>query len=186
STPPAPEGAAATAPTPGLPVLAPSVPATGSAVPGAVASGAGTAPAAPGPSGDAEGDVGAAVLAGDDLAAAVGELAARRAVALAGGDTAGLLLVDAGGSSALRTDTALLAQLDAQGLRWSGLTFDVRDVTVEESGPERAVVLTRVVTGAHEVVAADGGSTPVAATAPRTSRLTLVRVAGQWRIDAVG
>jgi len=168
---------------------------SGSGTPGAAATAPRTSgPVDPGaagadadaPGGAATDDVGAGVLAGDDVPAAVRELAARRAAALAGGDPGGLLAVDADGSAALAADTAVLAQLRTAGLRWSGLSFDVGDVRVAEASATRAVVLADVVTGAHEVVGGDGSSTPVAAAAPRTSRLTLLRVAGQWRVEAVG
>jgi len=178
-----PAAAAPGSPGPGRPTAAPSA----AGPPGAGAPSAGASTATGVPSADAAAqDVGADVLAGDDVPAAVRELAARRAAALAGGDPSGLLAVDAGGSTALAADTALLAQLRTAGLRWSGLSFDVGDVRVAETSAQRAVVLADVVTGAHEVVAGDGSSTAVAAATPRTSRLTLQRVAGQWRVEAVG
>jgi len=48
------------------------------------------------------------------------------------------------------------------------------------------VVRADVVTAAHELRAPDGTVTAVAASAPRTSRLTLVRVGEQWRVSEVG
>jgi len=183
---PAPAPATATpsapAPTTSAPPTATSLPTTGASAGPAATAGS----AAPGDPAAGVGEVGAEVLAGDDVPAAVRELATRRAAALAEGDPAGLLAVDAGDSSALAADTALLEQLRTAGLRWSGLSFDVGDVRVAEASATRAVVLADVVTGAHDVVAGDGTDTPVAASAPRTSRLTLRREAGQWRVEAVG
>ncbi|NAZ86594.1 hypothetical protein GTR00_10885 [Kineococcus sp. T90] len=126
------------------------------------------------------------MLRGEDAAAAVRELAARRAEALRALDPAALAAVDAPASPALSADEALLAQVAGAGSRWSGLGFEVLDVRVEESAAGRLVVLASVVTQAHEVVGADGAVTSVPASAPRSSRLTLVRVGEQWRVQAVG
>ncbi|MCI3920640.1 protein kinase [Paenibacillus sp. TRM 82003] len=131
-------------------------------------------------------EVGDRVLHGDDAGAVVRELAARRADALRAVDAAALLGVDAPGSPALASDTALLEQVAAEGSRWSGLGFDVTAVAVESAGPEQLVVVADVVTQAHEVLGPGGAVTSVAPSAPRTSRLTLVRVEGQWRVQAVG
>ncbi len=194
----------------GSPVPVPAVPASGGASaggPAAVAPGAEPAPAPTGGTGGAgtggagawpgarteaeaeveEGqEVGDRVLRGDDPGAVVRELAARRADALRALDPAALAAVDAPGSPALQADTALLEQVRDGGTRWSGLGFDVAGVVVEAAGPAQMVVVADVVTQAHEVVAEDGSATSVPATAPRRSRLTLVRVEGSWRVEAVG
>ncbi|NAZ78226.1 hypothetical protein GTQ99_22860 [Kineococcus sp. T13] len=128
----------------------------------------------------------AQVLRGDDPTAVVTELADRRARALVDADPSALALVDAPGSAALAADEELLRQLAAAGSSFSGLAFDVRSVTVQESGADRLVVRAEVVTAEHQVRGAGGTATTVAAGAPRSSRLELVRVAGEWRIGAVG
>ncbi|WP_432491340.1 serine/threonine-protein kinase [Kineococcus auxinigenes] len=171
------------------PVPPASVPAVEAAVPAATApaeavAGPVTAPAPAGEEGT--GEVGARVLSGDDPGAVVRELAARRADALRELDTAALAAVDAPGSAALLSDTALLQQARDAGTRWSGLGFDVVGVVVEQTGPARMVVVADVVTQAHEVLGSGAEVTSVPASAPRTSRLTLVRVEGQWRVQEVG
>ncbi|WP_337059584.1 serine/threonine-protein kinase [Kineococcus sp. G2] len=152
------------------------------AAPGSASSPPSSSPEVPAP---AEG-VGDRVLRDGDAGAVVRELAARRADALRAADAAALLAVDAPGSPALASDTALLEQVVAEGSRWSGLGFDVTAVEVESAGPEQLVVVADVVTQAHEVLGPGGSVTSVAPSAPRTSRLTLVRVEGHWRVQAVG
>ncbi|MFB9377757.1 protein kinase [Kineococcus gynurae] len=128
---------------------------------------------------------GRTVLTGSDLTAVVRELAIRRAAVLEAVDETGLSGVDVGGSPALLADAALVAEVRDSGRRYRGLGFDVADVEVETAGPDRAVVLARVATAAHEVVGPEGITT-VAATPPTPSRLTLVRVEGEWRISSAG
>ncbi|WP_432504648.1 serine/threonine-protein kinase [Kineococcus arenarius] len=183
-----PAAGAAGAAAPAAPA-APAVPAAEVVVPGApgpaqTLAGPVVAAAPAGEEGAEE--VGARVLRGGDPGAVVRELAARRADALRELDTAALEAVDAPGSAALRSDTALLQQARDGGTRWSGLGFDVVGVVVEEAAPGRMVVVADVVTQAHEVLGAGAEVTSVPASAPRTSRLTLVRVEGQWRVQEVG
>ncbi|WP_432493269.1 serine/threonine-protein kinase [Kineococcus gypseus] len=182
---PPPVAAAAAAPVPAVPVPAAGDEAVGVGAIGVGAVGVGAVGV--GAAGRAgEGEVGDGVLLGADLPAVVRELAARRADALRSADPAALAGVDAPGSPALAADEALLVQLAAAGSRWSGLGFDVLDVAVEVAQPGRAVVVAEVVTQAHEVLGPDGAVSSVPASAPRASRLTLVRVEGQWRVRAVG
>jgi hypothetical protein len=129
---------------------------------------------------------GAQVLQGDDPVAVVAELADRRARALSTGDRAALDLVDVAGSSAALADGALLDELAVAGTSMAGLGFEVVDVRVESRDGGSWVLDADVVTTGHEVVAADGTRSTVPAGAPRTSRLSLERVAGEWRIGAVG
>ncbi|MGI4893499.1 MAG: protein kinase domain-containing protein [Janthinobacterium lividum] len=124
------------------------------------------------------------VLRGEDFPAVVTELAARRAAALIAADPQALAGVDVDGSTALAADRDLLAQLGTS--RFAGLAFEVGIVAVEQSGPARVVVRADVTTLAHEVLDDSGVATPVAVSAARTSRLTLVRLDGEWRISDVG
>ncbi|PPK95330.1 serine/threonine protein kinase [Kineococcus xinjiangensis] len=128
----------------------------------------------------------AAAPADEDLHAVVVELAQRRAHALEAGDSELLTAVDSPGSPALAADVELLAAHREQGTSWRGLSFDVRSVQVEVAGPERTVLLADVVTRAHQRVDRHGAVEEVAATDPRRSRVTLVRVEGEWRVSAIG
>jgi eukaryotic-like serine/threonine-protein kinase len=128
---------------------------------------------------------GAAVLRGEDPVAVVAELADRRARALVAGDAAALDLVDVAGSGARTADEAVLAELAGTSSRFEALAFDVRAVR-EVSRAEQWVLEADVVTAEHVVVSAGGARTTVPAGEPRTSRLTLERVQGEWRIAAVG
>jgi len=130
-------------------------------------------------------DAGEQVLAGDDAAAVVSELADRRARALVSGDPAALDLVDVPGSAAHAADKGVLSELLAAGTRFEALAFDVVAVR-EVARTDLWVLEADVVTAEHVVVSAAGARTTVPAGEPRTSRLTLERVDGQWRITAVG
>ncbi|MEW1957970.1 serine/threonine-protein kinase [Kineococcus sp. NPDC059986] len=127
-----------------------------------------------------------AVLTGDDAAAVVAVLAARRAAALTAGTPDALDAVDVAGSAARAADEALLADLTARGATFDGLAFHVEAVREVTRAPDRWVLEADVTTGAHVVVGADGSRSSVPAGQPRTSRLTLDRVEGQWRVGAVG
>ena len=129
---------------------------------------------------------GADVLRGTDPVAVVTELADRRASALSSGEAGALDRVDVPGSSAAAADRAVLDDLARAGTSLTGLGFAVSDVRVESGTGEQWTLSTDVVTSAHETVAADGARTSVPQSAPRTSRLTLDRVEGEWRISAVG
>ncbi|MBB2901587.1 hypothetical protein FHR75_002402 [Kineococcus radiotolerans] len=180
---PAPPAAPSTAP-----AVAPPGPAAAEGAPAADPAAAPVAAPVPAPVAPVEGDgdEGAEVLRGVDPVAVVTELAARRARALSAGDRALLDLVDVPGSPAAAADAAVLTELAAAGTVLAGLGFEVVDVRPGVAGADRWVLDADVVTTAHEVVAGDGTSSAVAAGAPRTSRLTLERVAGEWRISAVG
>ncbi|MEW9263407.1 serine/threonine-protein kinase [Kineococcus endophyticus] len=126
------------------------------------------------------------VLRGDDAAAVVGVLADRRASALAAGSADALSGVDVAGSAARAADEAVLADLAASGTTFETLAFDVRAVREVERTADRWVLEADVTTAEHVVVSAAGARTTVPAGAARTSRLTLDRVAGEWRVSAVG
>lgn len=80
----------------------------------------------------------------------------------------------------------MLDDLARAGTTLTGLGFAVSDVRVESRTEEQWTLSADVVTSAHETVAADGARTSVPQSAPRTSRLILDRVEGEWRISAVG
>ncbi len=126
------------------------------------------------------------VLRGDDAAAVVGVLADRRASALAAGSAEALSGVDVAGSAARAADEAVLADLAASGSTFETLAFDVRAVREVERTADRWVLEADVVTTEHVVVSSAGARTTVPAGDARTSRLTLDRVAGEWRVSAVG
>ncbi|WP_432565012.1 protein kinase domain-containing protein [Kineococcus sp. SYSU DK003] len=143
------------------------------------------APAEPAPAEPA----GAQVLRGEDPLAVVTELADRRARALSAGQGGALDLVDVAGSAARAADEAVLADLAAAGSSFEALAFHVgavRELERTDSDGGRWVLEADVVTAEHVVVSAAGTRTTVPAGEPRTSRLTLQRVAGEWRISAVG
>ncbi|WP_459643654.1 serine/threonine-protein kinase [Kineococcus sp. NUM-3379] len=172
-----PPGSGQAAPAPQAPAPAPAA----SAPPSAPAPSA--PPSAPAPSAP---QAGSDVLAGEDLPAVVEELARRRAGALEAGDPELLRAVDAPASPAMTADAQLIGSRRGEGRTWRGLGFEVRSVQVEEAGQGRTVVLADVVTTAHRSVERDGVVQEVAATQPRRSRLTLVRVDGEWRVSAIG
>ncbi|WP_328295613.1 protein kinase [Kineococcus sp. NBC_00420] len=164
---------------------APASPVASAAAPDVAAPVAGKTPAAP--VGETPAVIaGADVLRGVDPVAVVTELADRRASALSSGEAGALDRVDVPGSSAAATDRAVLDDLARAGTTLTGLGFAVSDVRVESRTEEQWTLSADVVTSAHETVAADGARTSVPQSAPRTSRLILDRVEGEWRISAVG
>ncbi|MEZ0490773.1 protein kinase [Kineococcus sp. TBRC 1896] len=126
------------------------------------------------------------VLRGDDPLAVVTALADRRAVALSSGEAGALEAVDVPGSAARAADEAVLTDLTASGTTFEALAFDVRQVRETARTPDRWVLEADVTTAEHVVVSSTGARTTVPAGDPRTSRLTLERVEGEWRVSAVG
>lgn len=121
-----------------------------------------------------------------DLAAVVTDLSDLRARGFSTADAAPLREANVEGSQALEADLATLADLEAQQVRLQGLAFTVSDVEVVSRQGTDAVVALSVVTGAHQVVAADGTVLEdVAASEPARVELVLVEADGRWRVSQV-
>jgi len=117
--------------------------------------------------------------AGEDITAAVRDLAVRRTLAFTTTSTAPLAGVDEPGSPAMAADTALVRRLAARGLHLDGLSFTVSTVRVVTRGPGELCVEAAVTTSAHRQVRPDGSLVArVPASPVRVVRLVLVRAPG--------
>jgi len=108
----------------------------------------------------------------------------RRSRAWASGDPSALRVLYTTGSRSGRQDRALLAAYAGRGLRVAGLrtqvlAVDVRDVS---DGRMSLVVTDRTVGG---VAVGAGARLPLPVDRPSTWTLSLVRVAGEWRVAEV-
>jgi hypothetical protein len=99
--------------------------------------------------------------------------------------TAALAELDAPGSSALASDTELIADLVATGTSWEGVRFDVTSARIVAGGTRPATVDAVVGTAAYRVVGRSGTAQPRAAVPGQPMRFELVWSGGRWRVDRV-
>jgi hypothetical protein len=130
--------------------------------------------AAPAPPPRAEAEVLAVLREWDD----------RRSRAWAAGDPADLRALYAPGSRSGRHDSALLAAYADRGLRVAGLHVQVLALEVRERSPGELTfaVTDRTVGG---VAVGVGTRLPLPADRPSTWLVSMVRVAGEWRVAEV-
>ena len=111
-------------------------------------------------------------------------LADERARLVVAGDPAGLGVLDAPGSQALRQDTEALRDLAARHQRYAGVHLTARTARLVAVSPTKATIDSAVDTAAYEVVGA--GRVEHRPAAPgRPLRLILVWHDGRWKVDAV-
>lgn len=94
--------------------------------------------------------------------------------------------VDLAGSPAHDADVALLADLADGGTTVHDVEVEVLGTRVTASGDEAASVVVDYEIGAHEQRAADGATTPVAASGTRRVELALAWTDDGWRVSDVG
>ncbi|WP_188744860.1 serine/threonine-protein kinase [Phycicoccus endophyticus] len=114
----------------------------------------------------------------------LGALAEARAAAFRRADAARLEGAETPGGPLHARDAAALAQLSSAGLRYAGLHYRVRDVTVFEAGARAAVLRARIATSAYRVAAA-GRRSPRAAGRAQRVRVELRRTGAGWRVQAI-
>lgn len=126
-----------------------------------------------------------AATAGEVLAA-VEAISQRRAEALTAADREGLDAVDAPGSPALAADLRILDQLHEQGIRFSGLSFQLADQEVVAVDEATATVRVTTSTTAHHLLDDAGGVlAAVPAGVPQRVQVTLTRSGGDWLVREV-
>lgn len=108
----------------------------------------------------------------------------RRAAAWAAGDVAGLGRLYAPRSAVGRHDRAMLRAWTGRGLRVDGLEVEVLDARVLRAGADRLVLLVTDRVAAGRAVGG-GFDVPLPEDGPDTHRVTLVRIAGEWRVAKV-
>lgn len=136
-----------------------------------------TSAAAPDPTRDKSDPVGAAA-----------ELTRRRVDLLAtpGTGTEALAAVSVAGSPAFTADAALVGRIAAEGTALAGVSVVVHGVeVVARPAADRVEVAVTSTIEAHEQRAADGSTTAVPASEPRTATLTLVWTSAGWRVEDV-
>lgn len=108
-----------------------------------------------------------------------------RAQAFAEADPAALAAVYTPESGALRADERLLATYRRLGARIAGLTMRLADVRVLSRGSGSVLLRVTDRISGGELVDGAGRRRPLVADRPTTHRITLVAVAGGWRISNV-
>jgi hypothetical protein len=108
----------------------------------------------------------------------------RRAAAWAAGDVAGLRALYTRRSTAGARDAARLSRWLDRGLRVRRLETQVLRAQVLARGRDR-LVLTVTDRIARAVATGRGEAIPLPADSPSTWRITLRRVAGEWRVESV-
>ena len=89
---------------------------------------------------------------------------------------------DAPGSAVALRDAAALAEVARAGLRYTGLRYTVAEVTVISATPARAVLRSRVDSGAYTVIGA-AGTTSRPAVPGIPVLVDLVRTEVGWRLS---
>ncbi len=108
-------------------------------------------------------------------------LADARAAAWREATPALLHAADATGSAMAARDAADVAEVERAGLRYTGLHYDVAEVSVVSAAPQQAVLKARVDAGPYTVTSA-AGTTPRPAVAGVPVLVDLVRTDVGWRI----
>jgi hypothetical protein len=112
----------------------------------------------------------------------LGVLADARAAAWREAAPALLDAADAPGSAASVRDAAAVAELVRAGVRYSGLRFEVVEAATVTATDDRAVLRTRIDTGAYAVTDA-AGTTPRGAVSGAPVLVDLVRTDAGWRLS---
>lgn len=108
-----------------------------------------------------------------------------RAKALMSRDPRNLGAVHAAGSASLRVDERLVGAMVTSGSRYERLRLQVVSATLVSATTTRAAVRARIDTAAYVVVGPTGAHETRPAERGEVLDLSLVRVGGQWRIEAV-
>lgn len=126
-----------------------------------------------------------AAASGVDPVTVLADWDERRAAAWAAGDAVALSGLYAPGAAAGRRDRAMLRAWTDRGLRVRGLALEVLDVVVVHAADDRLVLVVtdRVARGR---AVGRGLDAPLPADGPTTDRVTLVQMAGEWRVAEVG
>jgi len=110
---------------------------------------------------------------------------ADRAAAWSTGDPAALRDLYTRGSSAGRSDRAMLASYVDRGLRVTGMRMQVSAVDVVRAGDDRVVLLVTDRLSAGAVVTGPDGAVSLPRDRWSTRQVELVREGGRWRVGSV-